>query len=106
MKRVAALGIPMQQPVDFGVCNDGKSVFLMLTWMEGDDDEEIFPLLPETEKYALGMKAGKILKEMQTIETLPPSDDWFNNYGAKIDRYIQNYRNCVLTFDGDKKLIA
>lgn len=106
MKRVAALGIPMQQPVDFGVCNDGKSVFLMLTWMEGNDAEEILPLLSETEQYVLGMKAGKILKEMQTIETLPPSDDWFNNYGVKIDHYIQNYRNCGLTFEGDEQLIA
>ncbi len=106
MKRVAALGIPMQQPVDFGVCNDGKSVFLMLTWVEGDDAEEILPLLIETEQYALGIKAGKIIKEMQTIETLSPSDDWFNNYGAKIDRYIKNYRNCGLTFEGDEKLIA
>ncbi len=106
MKCVATLGIPMQQPVDFGVCNDGKSVFLMLTWVEGDDAEEILPLLPETQQYALGMKAGKILKEMQTIEGNPPSDDWFNNYSAKIDRYIQNYRNCGLTFEGDEQLIS
>ena len=26
MQKVAWLGVPMQQPVDFGVCNDGKSV--------------------------------------------------------------------------------
>lgn len=106
MKRVAALGIPMQQPVDFGVCNGGSHVFLLLTWMDGKDAEEVLPLLSEAEQYSIGMEAGKILKKMQTAEVTAPSDDWFHNYGVKIDRYIQNYRNCGLTFDGDEQIIA
>lgn len=106
MKRAAALGIPMQQPVDFGTCNDGRSVFLMLTWIAGDDAEDLLPQLSDTQQYLLGRKAGEILKEMQTIETFPPSDDWFCRYNVKIDRYIRNYRNCGLTFDGADQVIA
>lgn len=31
MKQVAALGVPMSQPLDFGICDNGKSVYLLLT---------------------------------------------------------------------------
>lgn len=31
MKRVAALGVPMPQPLDFGICDQGKSGYLLLT---------------------------------------------------------------------------
>lgn len=106
MKRVADLGIPMQQPVDFGVCNGESNVFLLLTWVDGKDAEEVLPLLPEAEQHALGRTAGKILRQMQTIEVSPLSDDWFNGYGMKVDRYIENYRNCGFTFDGDESLIT
>lgn len=88
MKRIANLGIPMQQPVDFGVCNGGSNVFLILTWVDGEDAEEVLPLLPETAQYVLGRTAGKILKEMQTTEVSTPSDDWFNGYGIKVERLL------------------
>ena len=106
MKKAAASGIPMQQPAGFGVCSDGTAVFLLLTWIDGEDAEKILPLLPEREQYVLGIKAGEILKQIQTAEVLPPSDDWFIRYGAKIDSYIQNYRDCGLSFEGDELLTA
>jgi serine/threonine-protein kinase len=106
MKRVDALGIPMSQPQGFGVCNDGQSVYTLLSWIEGEDAEQILPLLPETEQYVLGLQAGEILRKMQTVETLPPSSDWFNGYGIKLDRYLNNYKNCGMTFKGDEAVIA
>jgi serine/threonine-protein kinase len=105
MRRVAALGIPMQQPVEFGTCNNKQSVYLLLTWIDGEDLETVLPTLPESEQYSLGIKAGKILKQMHTLSVTPPSDDWLNGYGTKIDHYIQNYQSCGYTFDGDSALI-
>ncbi|MDR0935381.1 MAG: phosphotransferase [Oscillospiraceae bacterium] len=105
MRRVAASGIPMQQPVLFGICSSGKSVYLLLTWVDGEDLQEVLPLLSKTEQYALGLEAGKILKKMHTLYTTSPSDDWLNGYGAKLDNYIRNYQNCDYTFEGDSILI-
>lgn len=105
MKRMAALGIPMQKPVEMGVCNTGQSVYLLLTWIDGEDAEDVLPLLPETEQYVRGLQAGQILKKMHTLSVAAPSDDWLNGYGMKIDRYIHNYQNCGYTFDGDTLLI-
>lgn len=40
MQRVAKLGVTMSKPLNFGVCDDGKSVYLLLTWCDGKDAEE------------------------------------------------------------------
>lgn len=105
MKRVAATGIPMSQPIDFGTCNSGKSVYQLLSWVDGQDAEEYLPLLPETEQYVLGLEAGRILRKMQTLEAVPASADWLNGYGTKIDSYIDKYQHCGMTFDGDEVII-
>ena len=105
MQKVDALGIPMSRPIDFGICNDGKSVYQLLTWYGGKDAEETLPLLSETEQYALGLEAGKILKQMQNLQVVPANSDWMHGYGAKLDQYIQNYKNCGLTFEGDDTII-
>ena len=105
MQKVNALGIPMSRPIDFGICDEGKSVYQLLTWCDGKDAEEMLPLLSETEQYALGLKAGKILKQMQKLQVVPASSDWMHGYGAKLDQYIKNYKNCGLTFEGDEIII-
>lgn len=29
----------MSQPIEFGVCNNNKNVYMILSWMEGEDLE-------------------------------------------------------------------
>lgn len=64
------LGFDMSVPIDFGTCNDGKNVYMLLTWVEGNDLEQELPLLPETEQYRLGRMAGEILKKIHSIKVL------------------------------------
>ncbi|MDR3310668.1 MAG: phosphotransferase, partial [Oscillospiraceae bacterium] len=106
LKRVAELDVPASRPIDFGECSGGKSVYQLLTWIDGEDSQTVLPTLSEAEQYALGVKAGEILRKMQTLQTTPMNSEWLNAYGAKIDRYIENYKNCGLTFWGDDTVIA
>jgi hypothetical protein len=39
MKMLDSCNILMSRPIDFGVCNDNKSVFTLLTWLEGTEAE-------------------------------------------------------------------
>lgn len=68
IKKYAQQGIPMSMPIDFGVCNDNQNVYMLLTWVEGADLEEVLPTLTEEEQYQLGWQAGKILKKIHSIE--------------------------------------
>ena len=66
--KYATLGFLMSSPIDFGICNNGKNVYILLTWIEGIDLEEALPTLSKDEQYRLGREAGKILKKIHSLE--------------------------------------
>ncbi len=51
----------MSMPKELGTCNEGKSVYMLLSWMNGDDLEEVLPRFSERKQYMLGRQAGSIL---------------------------------------------
>lgn len=105
MKSVASLDIPMSQPVHFGTCDNGKSVYLLLTWCDGKDAEEVLPHLTETDQYVLGLKSGQILKKIHSILASGNQENWAVRFNRKTDYKIQKYLECGLRFSGDDKII-
>lgn len=65
--KYSQLGINMSMPIEFGICNEGKNVYMLLGWVEGRDLEEVLPELSEQEQYKLGRQAGTILKKIHSI---------------------------------------
>lgn len=100
---VAALGIPMCLPVEFGVCEDG--VYTLLSWIDGEDAESALPLLPETEQYVLGRTSGEILRKIHSIPAPKAQEDWAVRFNRKTNRKIQKYRECGLRFAGDDNVL-
>jgi aminoglycoside phosphotransferase (APT) family kinase protein len=106
MKEVAALGVPMSQPLDFGICDNGKSVYLLLTWCDGEDAEVVLPHLTETEQYVLGIKSGKILRLIHSIPAPKEQEEWSIRFNRKTSNKIEQYKVCGIKFDGDDKIIG
>lgn len=94
MKRMAAAGIPMSRPLEFGICDEGKSVYQILTWCDGTEAKELLPSLSEKEQYAYGEEAGRILRQMEKVEYYERSDAWAKEYGARAEGYIDAYLHC------------
>ena len=44
-QEAAALGVPMCCPVEMGICEEG--VYMLQTWIDGQDAEDVIPGLPE-----------------------------------------------------------
>ena len=65
--KYAKLGFEMSKPLSFGLCNSGEHVYMLLTWVEGEDLEEALPKLSEKEQYELGRSAGRILRQIHSI---------------------------------------
>ena len=104
IKKFASSGIEMNQPVDFGVCNNGKNVYVLLTWLEGCDLEEALPTLSVSEQYELGLKAGKILRKIHSIkysEEETPKNTKKDKLLMKLDKYI----NSDVKIDNDEIII-
>ena len=97
MKRVSALGVPMCQPLDFGVCDEGT--YLLQSWIDGDDAEDIIPTLSAEEQYRYGSEAGRALKLIHSIPAPADLERWENRFNRKIDRNIKRYLDCPLRFD-------
>ena len=69
IQKNAALGFPMSQPIDFGVQDD--QVYMLLSWVDGEDLETVLPRLPEAEQHRLGREAGAILKQIHSLPVDP-----------------------------------
>lgn len=105
MKQVTALGLPMSQPVNFGTCDSGKSVYSLLTWCEGEDGETILPYLTETDQYELGIKSGEMLRLIHSIPAPKDQEEWSSRFNRKTNNKIEKYKACGIKFDGDDKII-
>lgn len=102
--KYSGLGIKMSLPVAFGVCNEGKNVYMLLTWIEGNDLEEVLPDLPEKEQYRLGREAGIIL---HTIHSIPVDEKDIpeNNKKAKKLMQLSRYEESQVRISGDETAV-
>ena len=96
LNNLAQFDIPASRPVDFGICNSGKSVYQLLTWIDGADAETLLPSLSEMEQFELGMRAGKILRKIHTIPAPDNIGAWIPRFEERtywITRQYFNYRD-------------
>jgi len=106
MQQLMELAIPMSQPIEFGICDRGNSVYVLLTWCDGEDAETRLPALTEIEQYNLGIKAGEILKKLHSIPASKAQEDWAIRFNKKINTKIKKYHDCGISFEGDSNIMA
>lgn len=104
MRRVATLGIPMCQPIECGTCEEG--VYVLHTWVDGTDAEEMLAGMPEDRQYAYGMDAGHILQKIHTIPASKGEHNWEEYFNHKIERKIIQYNDCPLKYPGGEMLVS
>jgi len=103
MQKVSALGIPMCQPVAFGVCEEG--VYSLQSWVEGQDARDVMNSFSDEEVYRYGLQAGEILKKIHSVEAPEDVGDWETFFNRKMDRKIENYRKCPLKYENGEAFL-
>ena len=103
MKQVADLDIPMCLPVEFGVCDEG--VYVIQSWIDGVDAEEIIPTMSQTQQYGYGLDAGKILAKIHGLPAPSNAPDWETRFNAKIDRKVAMYADCSLKYENGEAML-
>ena len=102
--KYASTGIKMSGPIEFGTCDGGKSVYILLTWLEGEDLEDVLPRLSEGEQYLLGRQAGEILRKIHSI----PLDEADLPKNAKKEKkffQLSRYEESDVRISGDEAAI-
>ena len=104
MEQVCALGVPMCDPYEFGICQEG--VYQILRWIDGEDAEPLIPTLSPKKQYAYGLDAGRILARLHTLPSAPGIPEWEEKFNAKIDRKIAAYEACPLKYEGGEAFLG
>ena len=89
LERITGLDIAFSRPVEFGLCNNGKNVYQLLTWIDGEDAESVLPKCTKTEQYNIGLKAGKVFKKINSI----PAPDETEAWDIKLSRMLKELTN-------------
>ena len=105
LRELEVLGVPTSRPIEFGICDGGASVFQLLTWLDGEDAEDVLPTLTGEEQYALGFASGEILRKIHSLPASPSAAPWCERFNKKVDRNIKLYRECGVTFDGAETIL-
>jgi len=92
MQSMAAQGIPMQRPLDFGICSRGKSVYTLLTWIDGTDAGALLPRMSAAGQVALGIKAGQLLQKIHSVPAPRAQEDWGERFYRKTRTCVDAYR--------------
>ena len=103
MTELTKLDIPMCLPVEFGVCDEG--VYVIQSWIDGVDAEEIIPTMSQTQQYGYGLDAGKILAKIHGLPAPSNAPDWETRFNAKIDRKIAMYADCSLKYENGEAML-
>ena len=77
-------GIPVSCPYEFGRTVDGK-IYQLTQWLEGRSLEEELAESGETEKYAWGERAGRLLRKIHAIPMNNPAEAWNERFRRKIE---------------------
>ena len=100
--RFSKLGFNMSVPIEFGRL-DGR-VYMLLSWVEGEDLETTLPRLTEREQYLLGREAGRILKTMHSVPLRPEETPVRTKKEKKLDQ-LKRYELSSLRIPGDETAV-
>ncbi len=103
MKRVFALGVPMCEPIELGMCEDG--VYSLQGWIDGEDAEATISRYTDAEQYAYGLDSGRILKKIHSIPAPDTQEPWAIRFNRKMDRKIKLYEECPLKYEDGQAFI-
>ena len=103
MKKVAALGVPMCQPIEFGTCEEG--VYSIQSWIDGEDAEQAMPTYSDSEQYVFGVESGRILRKIHSIPAPITQENWEIRFNRKMDYKIQKYSECPIKYENGQAFI-
>lgn len=105
LSATAGMGFLQSEPVDFGLCCEGKNVYTLLTWIDGEEAETAIPSLSRERQYALGLRAGEILRHIHSLPAPSAQPAWEPRFLEKLHRKMEQYRQCPIQVEGGEAML-
>lgn len=98
-------GVTCSNPIEFGALPDLELGYMAVSYIEGEDAQEVLPTLGEAEQYEIGFEAGKELRKMHRIEAPEEIGSWYERKSKKHQNYIAQYRQIGIRFRKDEEVL-
>lgn len=102
LKMAADCGIYMSKPVEMGYCSHGKYAYMLLTWVDGIDLEDILTKISVSEQYRLGQQAGRILKQIHSVSS---GNRPITDIAEKKLKQLEKYEKSNLRIKNDEEIV-
>ena len=93
MGRVYNHGVCTPRPVEFGLCDDGKSVYQLSEWLDGMSADVALSKMSDAEQYELGVKSGELLRKIHSIPAPDNTDNWGVRFDKKLKTWFDEYNS-------------
>lgn len=101
-----AVGLPVPECLAFGKTGDGAAVYMLLSWIEGEEAETVLPQMDAGQQHAYGRQAGQILRQIHAHSpTVDASEDWYERYFEVIEPRLAAYRREGIPFEGSESVL-
>ncbi|MBU5484586.1 phosphotransferase [Clostridium sp. MSJ-11] len=104
IKKFNTLDFQMSKAISIGVCNNKKNVYMLLNWVEGVSLGKAMEKLAEKEQYDLGIQAGKVLKQIHSIDVEDVDIPLKDKKERKLQK-LERYENSSVRIDNDQLVI-
>ena len=91
--RAETLDIKIARTVGFGLFDDNRHYYWLLTWLDGVSAFDVLPAFDKVGQYDLGVKTGKLLKKIHSIPVLEEMEPLYEWLGRNIDFFIGERRS-------------
>ena len=81
LNELSSLEIPMCEPVECGLCEEG--FYTLLSWIDGVDAGQYLSFLEEKMQYSYGLEAGSILKKIHSLPAPSDLEAWEERFSRK-----------------------
>lgn len=105
VRKYNELDINMSKAIEIGTCNNDKNVYMLLSWVDGQPMDKIIDKLSEEEQYKLGIRAGKILNSIHSIN-VDKEDVHDGDTINKLLKKLRKYENSKYRIINDKGIIG
>lgn len=94
------------KPISIGLQQELEICYMLLSYIDGEDGEEMLPKYSKEEQFKIGLEAGRELKKMHNLAADSSISNWYERKSLKNKKYIEAYKNCGIKIKNEDKIIT
>lgn len=101
--RLQPFGLNIPRPLQFGLCQEGTHIYMLLSWIDGITVGSRLKTLTEQEQFKLGQSCGATLACLHFHSKVKSEVDWLKRYTKIENDILTAYKNTSIRLENEKQ---